>query len=133
MSIEHAKHHGGVEPILRVVAMPMDTNAHGYVFGGWIMSHVDVAGATFAMKQIKGPVVTVAVNEFHFKEPVYVGDLISLYASLVKIGKTSITVKVEVCAQRSFLDDNCIKVTEATLVFVALDENRNPTPIKIAK
>jgi acyl-CoA thioesterase YciA len=114
------------QPALRVVPMPSDANFVGDIFGGWIMSQVDIAGGIPAMRRARGRVATVAVNSFSFKQPVFVGDLVSLYADIVRVGRTSITVDVEVFAQRSPLDIECVKVTEATLTYVAVDENRKP-------
>jgi acyl-CoA thioesterase YciA len=114
------------QPTLRVVTMPGDTNYAGIVFGGWIMSQVDIAGSIPAVCRARGRVATVAVNHFEFHEPVFVGDLISLYADILKVGRTSITVKVEVYAQRYHEHQECIKVTEAILTYVALDEERKP-------
>ncbi len=114
------------QPAIRVVAMPKDTNAAGSIFGGWIMSQVDLAASIAALERAKGRVVTVAVNSFEFKEPVFVGDLISCFADVTKTGNTSITVKVEVYAQRDPEHVKTVKVTEAELTFVALDENRKP-------
>ena len=114
------------QPALRVVPMPSDANFVGDIFGGWIMSQVDIAGGIPAMRRARGRVVTVAVNSFSFKKPVFVGDLVSLYADIVRVGRTSITVDVEVFAQRSPLDIECVKVTEARLTYVAVDENRKP-------
>ena len=114
------------QPALRVVPMPSDVNFVGDIFGGWIMSQVDIAGAIPAIRRARGRVATVAVNAFSFKQPVFVGDLVSLYAEIVRVGRTSITVEVEVFAQRSPLDIECVKVTEATLTYVAVDENRKP-------
>jgi acyl-CoA thioesterase YciA len=110
---------------LRVVPMPRDTNAAGDIFGGWIMSQVDIAGAIAASKRARGRIVTVAVNAFSFREPVYVRDVVSFYAEVVKVGTTSLTVDVEVYAERGFLLDKdesaIVKVTEATLTYVAVD------------
>jgi len=117
------------EPTTRMLAMPTDTNAAGDIFGGWIMSQVDIAGAICAYQHARKRVVTVAVNAFQFKHPVFVGDLISCYASVVKVGSTSITVDVEVYAERGRDPDNCLKVTEATLTYVALDEGGQPTAV----
>ena len=117
------------QPALRVVPMPSDVNFVGDIFGGWIMSQVDIAGAIPAIRRARGRVATVAVNAFSFKQPVFVGDLVSLYAEIVRVGRTSITVEVEVFAQRSPLDIECVKVTEATLTYVAVDENRKPRAV----
>jgi len=112
------------QPAIRVAAMPADTNSAGTIFGGWIMSQVDVAGSIIALERARGRVVTVAVNSFEFHQPVFVGDLISCYSEVIKVGRTSITVKVEVYAQRNPGNPETIKVTEAELTYVALDENR---------
>ena len=119
----------GKMPALRVVPMPSDSNVHGDVFGGWIMAQVDVAGAVPAVRRANGRIATVAVNSFVFKHPVFVGDLLTFYADIVKVGNTSVTVAVEVFAQRNRLIDEVVKVTEATLTYVATDENRKPRPI----
>lgn len=116
----------GREPALRVVPMPADENQHGDIFGGWIMSQVDIAGSIAAVRLAKGRVATVAVNSFAFKQPVFVGDLVSFYAEVVRVGRTSITVNVEVYAQRRPEREIAVKVTEATLTYVAVDENRRP-------
>ncbi len=108
-------------PTLRVVPMPCDVNHNGDVFGGWVMSQVDVAGAIPAMRRAKGRVVTVSVNSFQFRQPVSVGDIVSFYAEVVHVGKTSVTVKVEVFAERSPADLIVVKVTEAELTYVAID------------
>jgi acyl-CoA thioesterase YciA len=113
------------EPTLRVVAMPADSNPSGDIFGGWVMSQVDIAGSIPAIRLAQGRVVTVAVNSFVFKQPILVGDLVSLYAEVVRVGRTSITVSVEVYAQRDRLLD-CAKVTEATLTYVAVGDDRIP-------
>ena len=117
----------GEMPVLRVVPMPADTNAHGTIFGGWVMSQVDIAGSVAAWERAQGPIVTIAVNSFTFREPVFVGDLVSFYARVLKVGRTSITVDVEVFAQRRHLGrEQAVKVTEAQLTYVAIDENRQP-------
>ncbi|HVW51449.1 MAG TPA: acyl-CoA thioesterase [Trinickia sp.] len=111
---------------LRVVPQPSDANVHGDVFGGWIMAQVDIAGSIPASRRANGRVATVAVNSFVFKQPVFVGDLLSFYADIVKTGTTSITISVEVFAQRMSLDEELVKVTEATLTYVATDAERRP-------
>ena len=116
----------GKIPQLRVMPMPADANVHGDVFGGWIMAQVDIAGALPAVRRANGRVATVAVNSFLFKQPVFVGDLLSLYADIVKVGRTSITVNVEVYAERNRLQVETVKVTEATLTYVATGEDRKP-------
>lgn len=116
-------------PTLRVMPMPSDANVHGDVFGGWIMAQVDIAGALPAVRRANGRVGTVAVNSFVFKQPVFVGDLLSFYARIVKTGTTSITVNVEVYAERNRLQSEVVKVTEATLTYVATDDKRKPRPL----
>jgi acyl-CoA thioesterase YciA len=113
-------------PVLRVAPMPRDSNQSGDIFGGWIMAQVDIAGSIPAARVARGRVATVAVNSFQFKQPVFVGDLVSLYAEVVRVGRTSITVNVEVYAQRRPEREEVVKVTEATLTYVAVDENRRP-------
>jgi acyl-CoA thioesterase YciA len=118
------------QPVLRIIPMPADTNAHGTIFGGWVMAQVDLAGSVPAFERAAGPVVTVAVNSFLFKEPVFVGDLVSFYARVTKVGRTSITVDVEVFAQRGRTGRaDAVKVTEAQLTYVAIDANRHPRPV----
>lgn len=118
------------QPVLRIIPMPADTNAHGTIFGGWVMAQVDLAGSVPAVERAAGPVVTVAVNSFLFKEPVFVGDLVSFYARVAKVGRTSITVDVEVYAQRGRAGrGDTVKVTEAQLTYVAIDANRHPRPV----
>ena len=113
-------------PQLRVVPMPADANIHGDVFGGWIMAQVDIAGSLPAVRRANGRVATVAVNAFLFKQPVFVGDLLSFYANVVKVGVTSVTVNVEVYAERMRLQSEVVKVTEATLTYVATGNDRKP-------
>ncbi|KWF87704.1 acyl-CoA thioesterase [Burkholderia cepacia] len=113
-------------PVLRVVPQPSSANVHGDVFGGWIMSHVDIAGSIPASQRANGRVVTVAVNSFAFRQPVFIGDLLSFYARIVREGNTSVTVNVEVFAQRMGLNEVIVKVTEATLTFVATGADRTP-------
>ena len=116
-------------PVLKVLPMPADANMHGDVFGGWIMAQVDIAGSIPAVKRSNGRVATIAVNSFLFKQPVFVGDLLSFYADIVKVGNTSITVNVEVYAERQRLDADIVKVTEATLTYVATDADRKPRTV----
>jgi acyl-CoA thioesterase YciA len=116
----------GGEPTLRVVPMPADANQHGDIFGGWVMSQVDIAGGVVAARHARGRVATVAVNSFVFKEPVMIGDLVSFYATISRVGRTSVTVAVEVYAQRNPTDVVTVKVTEASLTYVATDANRRP-------
>jgi acyl-CoA thioesterase YciA len=118
------------QPMLRIIPMPADTNAHGTIFGGWVMAQVDLAGSVPAVERAQGPVVTVAVNSFRFREPVFVGDLVSFYARVVKVGHTSVTVDVEVYAQRGRDGrGEAVKVTEAQLTYVAIDKDRKPRPV----
>ena len=120
------------QPAIRVVARPTDTNAGGDIFGGWIMSQVDIAGSIAAYRLAGGRVVTVAVDSLQFHQPVLVGDLVSCYAEVVRVGRTSVTVRVEVFAERDLNGMQWIKVTEAKLTYVAIDENRRPRPISAA-
>lgn len=117
------------QPIIRVLAMPTDTNTAGDIFGGWIMAQVDIAGSIAATRRARGRVVTVAVKEFQFHKPVFIGDLISCYADITRIGNTSLTVFVEVFAERNRDAGASVKVTEATLTYVAIDEQRKPRPV----
>ena len=117
------------EPVLRVVPMPADVNQHGDIFGGWIMSQVDIAGGVVAARHARGRVATVAVNSFVFKQPVFVGDLVTFYADVTRVGKTSITVDVEVFAQRNPKDQVTVRVTEASLTYVAVGDDRRPREI----
>jgi acyl-CoA thioesterase YciA len=114
------------QPALRVVPMPADANQNGDIFGGWVMSQVDIAGSIPASRRARGRVATVAVNSFVFREPVLIGDLVSFYADITREGKTSITVAVEVYAQRNPTDIICVKVTEASLTYVAVGADRRP-------
>jgi len=116
------------EPTLRVVPMPSDSNSNGDIFGGWIMSQVDIAGAIPVVQLVNGRVATVAVNSFVFKQPVFIGDLVSFYATIKKIGTTSVTVNVEVFAQRKARME-IVKVTDANLTYVHIDKNGKPKPI----
>jgi len=117
------------EPTIRVAAMPSDANYTGDIFGGWLMGQVDVAGSIPALHRAKGRVATVAVNSFVFKQPIFVGDVVSFYTRIVKVGTTSITVDVEVYAQRDPAKPVCVKVTEATLTYVAVGEDRKPRAV----
>ena len=119
----------GKQPALRVVPMPADSNQNGDIFGGWIMAQVDIAGGTVAGRLARGRVATVAVKEFVFKQPVQIGDVLSFYADVVRVGNTSVTVNVEVYAERRPSDPTVVKVTEATLTYVAIDGSGRPRPI----
>ena len=117
------------ELVLKVIPMPADCNANGDIFGGWVMAQVDLAGSVIPARHAQGRMATVAVNEFVFKQPVRVGDILSFFASLTRIGRTSITVQVEVYAERFQAQGQYIKVTEASLTYVAIDDTGKPRPI----
>jgi len=117
------------EPVLRVVPMPADANQHGDIFGGWIMAQVDIAGSVLAARRALGRVATIAVNSFQFKQPVFIGDVLSFYGEIVRVGTTSITINVEVYAQRNPSELETVKVTEATLTYVAMGPDRKPRPV----
>ena len=117
------------EPVLRVVPMPADVNQHGDIFGGWIMAQVDIAGGVLAARRARGRVATVAVNSFTFKEPVLVGDLVTFYGAVTRVGRSSVTVDVEVYAQRNPTALMTVKVTEASLTYVAVGADRRPREI----
>ena len=117
------------ELVLRVMPMPADSNANGDIFGGWIMAQVDIAGAVPVMRIARGRIATVAVNQFIFKQPVSVGDLLSFYATVTRVGRTSVTVHVEVYAERNPADPHIVKVTEANLTYVAIDPQGQPRSI----
>ena len=117
------------EPVLRVQPMPADVNMHGDIFGGYIMAQVDIAGGIIAARRARGRVATVAVNAFTFKQPVSVGDVLSFYAEIERIGTSSITVAVEVFAHRNPAELEIVKVTEATLTYVAVGADRRPRPV----
>jgi acyl-CoA thioesterase YciA len=119
----------GKQPALRVMPLPADANQNGDIFGGWIMAQVDLAGGTVAGRIARGRIATVAVKEFLFKQPVQIGDLLSFYVDLERIGSTSITVTVEVYAERGPADLKVVKVTEATLTYVAIDGSGRPRPV----
>ncbi len=117
------------ELVLRVIPMPSDANFNGDIFGGWIMAQVDMAGSVLPVRIAKGRVTTVAVNQFIFKQPVSIGDLLSFYSTVERIGNTSITVRVEVYAERNPADVQVVKVTEANLTYVAIDKEGKPRQI----
>ena len=119
----------GSQLVLRVIPMPADVNANGDIFGGWIMAQVDVAGAVLPSRIAKGRIVTVAVNSFVFKQPVSLGDLLSFYARITRIGTTSISVHVTVIAERNPSQLQVVKVTEADLTYVAIDAQGQPRPV----
>ena len=117
------------ELVMKVIPLPADTNANGDIFGGWVMAQVDLAGSVLPARVIQGRMATVAVNEFLFKQPVRVGDLLSFFSEVVRIGRTSITVKVEVFAERFRMQGQYTKVTEATVTYVAIDDAGRPREI----
>ena len=113
------------QPTLRLMTMPSDMNPNGDIFGGWVMSQVDIAGGVAAMRRARGRVTTVAVNACQFKQPISSGDVVSFYTDIVKVGRTSITLSVEVYAERNYFKPITVKVTEATLTYVAIDVSGN--------
>ena len=113
----------GREPVLRVMPMPADMNGNGDIFGGWVMAQCDIAAAIPAMRLARGRIATVAVNSFLFKQPISVGDIVSFYAEIVRVGRTSITVDVQVFAERHPANPVVVKVTEAQLTYVAINED----------
>ena len=117
------------ELVLKVIPMPADCNANGDIFGGWVMAQVDLAGAVLPARYVKGRMATVAVNQFIFKQPVKVGDILSFFAQVTRIGNTSITVRVEVFAERFRAQGQYLKVTEASLTYVAIDDQGRPRSI----
>ena len=121
------------ELVLKVIPMPADTNGNGDIFGGWVMAQVDLAGSVLPARLAQGRMATVAVNEFIFRHPVRVGDILSLYASVTRVGRTSITVEVEVFAERFAQQGDYVKVTEARLTYVAIDSEGRPRPVPQAQ
>ena len=117
------------ELVLKVIPMPADSNANGDIFGGWVMAQVDLAGSVLPARYAKGRMATVAVNQFIFKQPVRVGDILSFYSEVTRIGRTSVTVKVEVFAERFQSQGQYVKVTEASVTYVAIDDAGRPRPI----
>jgi acyl-CoA thioesterase YciA len=111
-----------IQPTLRVIPMVYDTNARGDIFGGWLMSQIDIAGATVATLRAKGPVATIAVNELTFRSPLYVGDVVSFYAKVVSVGTKSLTVEIDVFAERNRQLAETVRVSHAVLVYVAVSE-----------
>jgi acyl-CoA thioesterase YciA len=109
--------------VLRVTPMPADLNSNGDVFGGWVMAQVDIAGGVLASRRARGRVVTVAVNSFLFKQPISVGDVVSFYGRVTQVGRTSISVHIEVIAERDPANLHVVKVTEATLTYVAIERS----------
>lgn len=120
-----------MELVLKVIPMPADVNANGDIFGGWVMAQCDLAGSVIPARITQGRMATVAVNEFVFKQPVRLGDILSFYSKLVKTGRTSVTVLVEVFAERFSAQGEYIKVTQATFTYVAIDQNGRPRPLPV--
>ena len=116
------------EPMLRVVPGPTDINANGHIFGGWVLSQMDIAGGLAASHRSKGPVATVAIERMEFIAPIHVRDLISVYAHVERVGRTSMGVRIEVIATRD-RGSSEVKVTEGLFTFVALDEEYRPRPV----
>ena len=117
------------ELVLKVIPMPADCNANGDIFGGWVMAQVDLAGSVVPARYVDGRMATVAVNQFIFKHPVRVGDILSFFAEVTRIGTTSITVQVEVFAEGFRTQGQYVKVTEASLTYVAIDDAGKPRAI----
>ena len=117
------------ELVLKVIPMPSDCNANGDIFGGWVMAQVDLAGSVLPARYVENRMVTVAVNQFIFKQPVRVGDILSFFSCVTRLGSTSITVQVEVFAERFRAQGRYIKVTEASLTYVSIDETGKPSKI----
>ena len=118
------------DPVLRVVPGPTDINANGHIFGGWVLSQMDIAGGITASKRAQGPVATVAIDGMEFIAPIHLRDLISVYAAIEKVGRTSMKVRIEVIATRD-RGATDIKVTEGVFTFVALDEQHRPRPVDV--
>lgn len=121
---------GDKEPVLRVPATPAHTNAGGDIFGGWLMSQIDIAGSIPAVLRAKGRVVTVSVESMTFIKPVKVGDLVSIYAEVHKVGRSSLSVAVEAWSQRNAQAPECVKVSQAVLVYVAIDQSGRPRAVE---
>lgn len=117
------------QPEIRVMPMPSDTNAAGDIFGGWLMSQVDIAGSITAYRYVGNRVVTVSVNEFIFIKPVLVGDLVSIYGEVSHVGNTSVRISLNVIAEHERGTEDAQKVAEAVLTYVSLDENKKPKKI----
>jgi acyl-CoA thioesterase YciA len=127
-SEENSRNLLGTDPALRTIAMPADTNPNGDIFGGWLLSQMDLAGGTVALRRAQGRVVTVAIPSMTFKRPVFIGDEVSCYAEIVKVGRTSITVHIETWVRRG-RGSEAIAVTEGVFTYVAVDHDRQPRPV----
>jgi acyl-CoA thioesterase YciA len=117
-----------LEPVLRVIPGPTDINANGHIFGGWVLSQMDIAAGIVASRRAKGPVATVAIEAMKFIAPIHIRDLISVYAEVERVGRTSMGVRIQVIAERD-LGETEVKVTEGLFTFVALDSNDRPRPV----
>ena len=126
--MSHEKPDYDISPALRTIAMPADANANGDIFGGWMLSQMDLAGSIIATQSAKSRVATVGIEAMSFNRPVFVGDEVSCYCNIIRIGNTSITIHIESWA-RGRLDETARKVTEGNFTYVAIDENRHPIPI----
>ena len=122
----------GREPTLRVMPLPADMNGNGDIFGGWVMAQCNIAAAIPAMRRARGRIATVAVNSFLFKQPISVGDIVSFYAEIVRVGRTSITVDVQVFAERHPANPVVVKVTEAQLTYVAINDDGSKREVPAA-
>ena len=118
-------------PVLRVMPGPSDINANGHIFGGWVLSQMDIAAGIVASRRAKGPVATVAIEAMEFIAPIHLRDLISVYAEVERVGRTSMGVRIEVVASRD-RGATLVQVTEGLFTFVALDENNRPRPVEAA-
>ena len=116
-------------PTIQTVAMPADTNPSGDIFGGWVLSQMDISGGVAAGRRTKGRTATIAIQEMVFHQPVQAGDLVSCYANVVKVGRTSLTVEIEAWATRHDMDGAMVRVTEGVFTYVAIDKNRQPRPV----
>lgn len=116
------------EPILRTMPRPADINANGHIFGGWILSQMDIAGGIVARRVAQGPCATVAIEAMEFIAPILLGDIISIYAEIIRRGRTSVTIRLDVIAVRDY-EISQVKVTEGVFTFVALDDHARPRPL----
>src|SRR5919206_1671630 len=119
------------EPVLRVIPGPADINANGHIFGGWVLSQMDIAAGIVASRRARGPVATVAIEAMKFIQPIHLRDLISVFAEIERVGRTSMGVRIEVVAERD-LGETQVKVTEGLFTFVALDADNRPRPVGAA-
>jgi acyl-CoA thioesterase YciA len=117
------------EPALRTIAMPADANPNGDIFGGWLLSQMDLAGSVVAYERAQGRIATVAIDAMSFLEPVFVGDLVTCHAAVIGVGRTSMKVRIETWVRRRRIGHDTIKVTEGTFTYVAIDEHGRPRPV----